>query len=176
MVGWVGTNGSTGETKASTSETQDQEIPVVDTPRASFIISQPDESGAIYHEVQPGQTAWTIAAQYGVDLAELLKLNGLTEDSILHPGDVLTIRAPDAPTSTPTVTPTSIPATDTPTKTPQPVQATESPTGTDALADQNQGRISNDFVSSSGYFWPLGVGVGVILLASVFIVIRSRKS
>jgi len=176
MVGWVGTKGSTGETKASTSETQDQEIPVVDTPRASFIISQPDESGAIYHEVQPGQTAWTIAAQYDVDLAELLKLNGLTADSILHPGDVLTIRAPDPPTSTPTNTPTSLPATETPTKTPPPVQTTEDPIGAEALTIQNQGGVSNDSARSNVYSVFLVVGVGAILLASVIFVIRSQKS
>ncbi len=69
-------------------------------PSVPFILSQPDESGAIYHVVQPGQTAWTIAAQYGIDLAELLALNNLTEDSILHPGDVLLIRPP-VPTLTP---------------------------------------------------------------------------
>jgi LysM repeat protein len=176
MVGWAGTKGSIGETKGSTGETQDQEIPLADTPGTSFIISQPDESGAIYHEVQPGQTAWTIAAQYNVDLAELLKLNGLTADSILHPGDVLTIRAPDPPTSTPTVTPTSLPATGIPTKTPPPVQATEDPIGSDALTIQNQERDSNDSARSNVYSVSLVVGVGAILLASVIFVIRSQKS
>ena len=59
MVGWVGT-------KASSGDTQDQEIPVIDTSSGPFVMSEPDEFGAIYHEVQSGQTAWTIAAKYGI--------------------------------------------------------------------------------------------------------------
>jgi carbohydrate-binding DOMON domain-containing protein len=88
----------------------------------------------------------------------------------------LTIRAPDPPTSTPTNTPTSLPATDTPTKTPPPVQATEDPIGSDALTIQNQERDSNDSARSNVYSVSLVVGVGAILLASVIFVIRSQKS
>jgi len=92
MVGWVADDSYTGDSNL-------QETPKVSMPYVPFIFSEPDENGAIYHEVQPGQTAWTIAAYYEVDLAELLALNHLTENSILHPGDILLVRSPATPTS-----------------------------------------------------------------------------
>lgn len=93
MVGWVD--------EGTAPEASPQETSAVDAPYVPFVLSEPDEFGAIYHEVQPGQTAWTIAAYYEVDLAELLALNNLREDSILHPGDVLLIRPPVSSTDTP---------------------------------------------------------------------------
>lgn len=94
MVGWV-------EGDEQGSGTAEASVPFV-----PFILSEPDQTGAIYHEVQPGQTAWTIAAQYGVDLAELLALNNLASDSILHPGDRIMVRPPVSPTGTPPPDPT----------------------------------------------------------------------
>jgi LysM repeat protein len=164
MVGWVGT-------KASSGDTQAREIPVTDNSTGSFVISEPDETGAIYHEVQSGQAAWTIAAQYGIELAELLELNNLTEYSILQPGDVLMIRPPDPPTSTST----TIHLTDIPTKTPIPVQATEDSIITDNLADQHQEDVSSDLARSKVYSKSLIIGLGLALLVSVIIVIRLRK-
>jgi len=168
MVGWVGT-------KKSSGDTQDQEISVIDTSSGQFLMSQPDESGAIYHEVQSGQAAWTIAAKYGIELAELFELNNLTEYSILHTGDVLLIRPPDPPTSTPTSIPTTIRSTDIPTKTSIPVQATEVYVESDTLADQNQDDVSNNLSRSNLYSVSLVVGLGLALLLSVIIVIRLRK-
>jgi LysM repeat protein len=94
MVGWVADDSYPGTPYA-------QETSEISIPYVPFILSEPDENGAIYHEVQPGQTAWTIAAYYEVDLDELLSLNHLTENSILHPGDVLLVRSATTPTSTP---------------------------------------------------------------------------
>ena len=148
MVGWVGT-------KASSRDTQDPENPVINLPNGPFEMSEPDEFGAIYHEVRSGQTAWTIAAKYGIQLAQLFELNNLTADSILHPGDVLMIRPPDPPTSTPASTPTSTP-TNVPTSTPSPLHLTDIPTQislsgqvteaaieTDTLSDQKKEDVSN---------------------------------
>jgi len=92
MVGWVGEH-------SSASGPQSQETPEDRQASMQFVLSEPDEFGAIYHEVQPGQTAWTIAAQYGITLARLYELNNLTESSFLRPGDMLTIRPPASPTS-----------------------------------------------------------------------------
>ena len=164
MVGWVGA-------KASSGDTPNQEITVVDTSSEPFVVSEPDEFGAIYHEVQSGQAAWTIAAKYGIGLVELFELNDLTEDSILQPGDVLMIRRPDPPTSTPTV----FHSTDMPTKTPTPVQATEVAIETVTLTNQNQEDVSNILARSNVSSVPLIVGVGLALLVSVIIVIRLRK-
>ena len=74
--------------------------------------------GSIIHVVEHGQTLWTIAAIYEVPLKEILKLNKLTENSFVFPGDKVIVQpsftpAPtvlDIPTPTQTVvnpTPTS---------------------------------------------------------------------
>jgi LysM repeat protein len=164
MVGWVGA-------KASSRDTQVQDIPVEDTSSGPFVVSEPDEFGAIYHEVQSGQTAWTIAAKYGIELAELFELNNLTDDSILHPGDVLMIRPPDPPTSTPTY----LKPTDVPTKTSTPVQATEVAIESVTPTDQNQEDVSKDLARLNMNSEWLVVGVGLALLASVIIAIRLRR-
>lgn len=57
------------------------------------------------HIVREGETAWTIAARYRITLGELLWLNGLTEESILHPGDEVVIRLLPGQTPPPTPTP-----------------------------------------------------------------------
>ncbi len=93
MVGWV-------EDGSYPDGIPSGEAPEPSVPYVPFVLSEPDETGAIYHEVQPGQTAWTIAAYYEVDLSELLALNDLTENSIIHPGDILLVHPPEAPTST----------------------------------------------------------------------------
>lgn len=165
MVGWVGT-------KASTRNPQEPEIPEINGASEPFVKREPDETGAIYHDVQPGQSAWTIAAQYGIELAELLKLNQLTADSILHPGDILVIRPPDPPTSTPTITPTRMRPTDIPTSSPTPIQATEVSIESDTHVDQSQEEAST---SSKPLMVPLVIGMGLVLLAGVVIVMQFRR-
>ncbi len=172
MVGWIGT-------KASSRDTPIQEIPVVEPSSDPFIVSEPDEFNAIYHEVQSGQAAWTIAVKYGITLVELFAMNNITEDTILHPGDVLMIRPPDPATSTPTSepksTPTSTLLTDTPTKTAISVQATEIFIESATPIDQNLEEITNSSASSNVYAVSLVIGVGFVLLVIVIIVIRLRK-
>jgi LysM repeat protein len=53
------------------------------------------------HQVQEGDSAWSIAARYGLTLNQLSELNNLTSDSILRPGDQLVVRFP-TPTPLPT--------------------------------------------------------------------------
>lgn len=57
------------------------------------------------HVVREGETAWTIAARYRLTLDEMLWLNGLTEESILHPGDEVVIRLLPGQAPPPTPTP-----------------------------------------------------------------------
>ena len=151
MAGWVADDSYPGGTDSQgTPDGSMQYVP--------FILSEPDEHGAIYHEVQPGQTAWTIAAHYKVDLAGLLALNNLTENSILHPGDVLLVRPPTSPTSMPSsdlVTEDDLPSPTTPAQI-----SGLSPTVTVSVDSQNSQRASITPTS-------LILGMGVAVLAGI---------
>jgi uncharacterized protein YkwD len=73
-------------------------------PQAVPVIqATPQPDGSVVHTVQVGQTLWTIAAVYGVDLDSLLALNGLSPGAILHEGDRIVV----VPSSTPTARPSS---------------------------------------------------------------------
>ncbi len=76
--------------------------PLIVTP---IEISPPNPDGSIVHEVREGQTAWAIAARYNVPLGELLWLNNLSDQPLLHPGDQLTIRLGEGQTPPPPPTP-----------------------------------------------------------------------
>lgn len=63
----------------------------------------PAADGSVVHEVQAGQALWSIAAAYQISLPDLLALNGLTDQSIIRPGEKLVIvPANAAPTPSPT--------------------------------------------------------------------------
>jgi len=51
----------------------------------------PNPDGSVTHIVKYGQTLYGIAEAYGITLADLLALNGLTEDSAIYPDDELII-------------------------------------------------------------------------------------
>ena len=57
------------------------------------------------HLVQEGDSLWSIAIRYNLEIDELLNLNGLTMESVIVPGQELIIRRVE-PTATPTETPT----------------------------------------------------------------------
>ncbi|MCA9873773.1 MAG: LysM peptidoglycan-binding domain-containing protein [Anaerolineales bacterium] len=103
----------------------------------TFPTPTPDAEGNIYVEVQPNDSMWSIAARAGISLQTLYELNGLTENSIVKPGDRLLIgRGQPLPTDTPepSITPTRLPPT--PTRTPQPQP--ETAVCLSAFDDQNQ--------------------------------------
>lgn len=66
----------------------------------------PQADGSIIHTVQSGQALWNIAAIYNISVADLVALNGLTENSFIHPGDKMLIRPATNITSTITVSAT----------------------------------------------------------------------
>jgi len=66
--------------------------------------SPPNADGSITHKVTEGQTLWTIAAVYEIDLDTLLKLNGLNSYSLVFPGDEIMIQ-PSGTSPTATITP-----------------------------------------------------------------------
>lgn len=51
----------------------------------------PHPDGSVTHIVKYGQTLYGIAEAYGITLADLLALNGFTEDSAIYPDDELII-------------------------------------------------------------------------------------
>ncbi len=69
------------------------------------VLAEPDENGTIYHVVQTGQTAWDIAARYGVALDDLLALNGWPRSVVLKPGDRVLVRLGSGQAAPPTPTP-----------------------------------------------------------------------
>ncbi|MFM8321077.1 MAG: LysM peptidoglycan-binding domain-containing protein, partial [Chloroflexota bacterium] len=81
--------------------------------------------GSIVHEVQEGQTLWTIAAYYKADINELLRINGLYSGSFIKPGQEIIIQeagqapAADAAASGPAAAGT---LTAQPTRTPRPTR------------------------------------------------------
>lgn len=70
-------------------------------PAAAAAASGPDPR---QHQVQAGETAWSIARKYGVTVADLASWNGLAADMTIHPGQRLTIPVVGARPGTQAVT------------------------------------------------------------------------
>jgi len=101
-----------GVNSAGTPVSQDQLIPMA-------IVSTPDNSGSVYHVVQPGQALWQIAIAYKVKINDIKSLNSLSSD-VIFPGQKLLIMRVGTPTP---VTPTAGPTLDLSTFTPLPTLA-----------------------------------------------------
>ncbi len=61
------------------------------------------------YTVQPGDTLFTIAEKFNVNLVTLMLLNGLNNDSVLYIGQEILIPLPDMEPPTPTPLPTGLP-------------------------------------------------------------------
>jgi LysM repeat protein len=57
------------------------------------------------HRVREGESLWTIAASYKLDLATILWLNGLPQEAVVHPGNEIVIRLLPGQAPPPTPTP-----------------------------------------------------------------------
>lgn len=88
-------------------------------------VTSPVPSAAAGYTVQSGDTLSGIAFALGVSLEDLLSANNLTEDSVIKPGQVLTVPQGEQPTQA-VSTPSLVPATSTPTRLPT---ATPTPPG-----------------------------------------------
>lgn len=78
----------------------------------------PTPTPKLAHIVQEGDTLWSIAAQNGLEIEQLLSFNSLTEASILQVGAELFIRPTETPIATATPDSTATP-------TPQPAQTVD---------------------------------------------------
>jgi uncharacterized protein YkwD len=127
-------------------------------------LATPGPDGTIIHVVQYGQTLWAISDAYGIPLADLLALNGLTEDSAIYPDEQLLIVQGTGETVTPTPTevltlePT---ATSQPTTRPTATQAVPTPTPT---PEPRPNFLTNIF--SGDTLW-IGIGLVVVSLFGI---------
>jgi uncharacterized protein YkwD/LysM repeat protein len=118
--------GGTPDCQSSTSENGSGVIVA-----APVVVATADADGRIIHEIQTGQTLWTIAAAYEVEVADLLELNNMTAQSFIFPGQELIISLDGSPA--PSAESSEAPATDSPTRTLQPTSTpgpTRTPTAT----------------------------------------------
>jgi len=92
------------------------------TPRGEkpVLTAVPEKNGSIIHEVEAGQTLFSIALAYGIGLDQLLAQNGLTPDAVIFPGNKLVIRPANTrtPSPEPSATMQQATATRRPTRTP----------------------------------------------------------
>jgi LysM repeat protein len=103
------------------------------TPLKPIELITPDSDGNFYHVVKAGEYLAWIADLYEINVTQLLNWNGLTEDSVIQPGQRLLLRVTPPATSTPipvisTATPTATITPIPPSKTPEP--PTPSPSAT----------------------------------------------
>jgi hypothetical protein len=125
--GWDGSSKSKPPESGGTAQAQPTQATII-----PIQVSEANPDGSVIHEVKEGQTLWNIAAAYQVNLGEVLRLNGLSEGSLIYPGQKLLIKAASlspAPTSSSSAvgaTPTGEPsATPRPSRTPTPRKATQ---------------------------------------------------
>lgn len=96
-----------GATQAASGAAGSTAIPAAPIVR-TIVPNTPDADGKLYHLVSPGETLWLIAISYGVKIADLRRLNNMTEVEDLYPGRKLLVRegvTATPPTATPPNTP-----------------------------------------------------------------------
>lgn len=77
--------------------------PVTYAPIATSAIQT---DGAVIHTVKAGESLWAISQAYGVSLDSLRQLNGLSDGSVIHPGDQIIVALAPTATAGPSQTPT----------------------------------------------------------------------
>jgi LysM repeat protein len=100
-VGSAGSGNSSGS--GSTTSASSSAGPATVIAFYPVLVSTPNPDGSVVHIVKSGQTLWSIAAIYKIDLADLLILNNFTNNTFIHPGQKITVRKSD---SLPNLTPT----------------------------------------------------------------------
>lgn len=169
--------------RASASDWRQDEPPAQGTPTQVPTLpmelyqytATPGPDGGIRHVVLDGQFLYNIVDLYGVTLNDILTLNGLTEDSVIHPGDILIIvKGGELPLETATETPPED-ATPSPTPTEDLVSLLVLPEETppEASPQPSAGFFQRVF-SSNAKFLALGV-LALVAFGVVLLVISSRR-
>jgi len=65
----------------------------VDTYTGPVLPATVQSSERSYHRVAPGETLWKISRVYGVEIDDIIRLNHLTDSSVIEPGQALLIPA-----------------------------------------------------------------------------------
>jgi LysM repeat protein len=147
-------------------------------PLASTIIpSTPNSEGKLIHAVRPGETLWLIAISYGVKVADIRRLNNMSEAEAIYPGEKLLIRhdMTPAPIVHLTETTTSTPEiTSVPTWTSLPLSVSASAVSTMVLVEMPESAREAP-VSSNSSMFVLGAIIIAALVLAVVLVRASRK-
>lgn len=127
-------------------------------------IATPQADGSIVHQVQSGQSLWSIAIQYGVKMNAIRALNHIAPDEMIYIGQKLLIQAAGQKTVTPMLQTAAPSLPDSPSPNTQ-IQDTTAPDVAKEPASQSMQ------IDPSGVFFLLFVlaGTGLVL---VFIGIR----
>ncbi len=128
----------------------------------------PTATPVVEHVVRSGQTLWDIALTYGLSLEELLSFNGIDQNALLQPGDVLRIRP--LPTTIPipaTLEPTNTDPTQTPSATQTATAVSIAITNpienlVDTPAPENNTAVSSEEPPANNT--PLLLGVGLLIV------------
>jgi len=176
-VSFLWTDGWGKKSSASTQTPGGTQAPL--PTREAVILYQtatPGPDGSIIHVVQPGHTLIGISTVYQMELSLLLSQNGLSLNSVIHPGDSLVIQPAQA-TATPTVetpiAPTPARATSTTrlTRTPRPTQPS-SPTPPLPLASPQDRQVGNPEQSAENTAWdPVLVFIAALSAAGVALIL-----
>jgi len=159
---------------ARAASQEQQPSPTTGSIPFGLTLSTPAPDGSISHTVQEGEFLITIAEAYGITLDELLALNGLTDESIIQPGQVLVIRQATSPQPALTSGTIQVPtATLRPSLTPLPtltpfITATPTVTPTPGL-----GIFERIFTGPTRY---IGFGlIALVVVGVILLVISARR-
>jgi uncharacterized protein YkwD/LysM repeat protein len=134
--------------------------------------STPDQDGKVYHEVQYGQTLWSLAIAYGVKIDEIRALNNLGAEETIYQGERLLVRvgAPVAGSPTAAASETAA-APPTPLVFPT-IFATQPPSQVAATPTLTVADV--DPVSSGGGSITTGVVIGTVLVVLLLLGLVTR--
>lgn len=122
--------------------------------------------GNVYHDVQYGQTLWSIAISYGTTIKQIQQLNGLADTTVQIDQHLLVVQhaTQPAPSSAPQILVLPTQSSSTPTVTPTATPTLESTPEVSARDRQNN------------MYGVIGIGVAALFLGGLFTVMTRKKS